>query len=198
MTMFHDIPASMQQTMHRLEQLDAEERRQGVPTPQRLCAVPPESGQFLAILAASAPTGSLLEIGTSGGYSTMWLSRAARLRDQKIRSFELLADKLTIARETFKVTGIEPLVEITEGDVREHLPQLTDVAFCFMDHDKSLYHECYEMLVPNLVSGGILAADNILSHEAALAPFVAHVLADSRVDAVVVPIGKGILLVRKN
>jgi predicted O-methyltransferase YrrM len=184
--------------MRRLEALDAEQRRLGVPTPQRLCAVPPETGRLLALLAASAPAGAMLEIGTSGGYSTMWLSRAAELRGQRVHSFEQSETKLAMARDTFARTEIGKLVEITEGDVRDHLPQCRDIAFCFMDHEKSQYIDCYEMLVPNMVAGGILAADNVLSHKDALEAFVNHVTADPRVDAVVVPIGKGVLLARKS
>jgi caffeoyl-CoA O-methyltransferase len=196
-TMFHDIDDRVLEAMHRLEALDAEERRRGLPAPERLCAVPPETGRLLALLAAEAPAGALLEIGTSGGYSTLWLSRAARLRGGHVRSFERSKKKLAIARDTFARTRIEHLLEITAGDVREYLPGCQDIAFCLMDHDKGQYQECYELLVPKLVAGGLLAADNILSHREALAPFVAHVMADPRVDAVVVPIGKGVLLTRK-
>jgi caffeoyl-CoA O-methyltransferase len=194
---FHDIPDSMRETMQRLEALDAEQRHEGVPTAQRLCAVPPETGRFLALLAAAAPDGALIEIGTSGGYSTMWLSLAAQVRGQRVRTFEQSQTKLAVARDTFARTAIGDLVDITEGDVREHLPGCRDIAFCFMDHEKSQYIECYDMLVPAMVAGGMLAADNILSHKEVLEPFVAHVTADSRVDAVVVPIGKGLLFARK-
>jgi len=194
---FHDIDDRMAKTMRHLEKLDAEQRRLHLPTPQRLCAVPPETGRFIALLAAAAPAGALLEIGTSGGYSTMWLSRAARERGQRAHSFELSEFKIGLARETFAQTGIADLVDLTEGDVREHLPACRDIAFCFMDHNKAQYIECYDLLVPNLVGGGLLAADNILSHQEALQDFVAHVAADTRVDSMVVPIGKGVLLARK-
>jgi caffeoyl-CoA O-methyltransferase len=196
--MFHDLPKSVADCMERLQALDAAHRRAKLPAHESLCAVPPETGRFLAILAAAAPAGALVEIGTSGGYSTLWLTLAARGRNQRVLSFERSPAKLAVARDTFAQAGVSSLVDIRVGDVREFLPDCRDVAFCFMDHEKAQYVECYETLVPNLVRGGILAADNVQSHAETLAPFVAHVTTDPRVDAVVVPIGKGVLLARKN
>lgn len=71
--MFHTISPAMQAQMQRLEQIDAQDRLDGTPRTQRLRQIPAETGQFLAILAASAPPGHLIEIGTSAGYSTLWL-----------------------------------------------------------------------------------------------------------------------------
>ena len=67
---------------------------------------------------------------------------------------------------------------------------------CIRDR-KDVYEVCYDLLVPKLVSGGLLIADNAISHQEALRPFMERVLADERVDALVVPIGKGELVVRK-
>jgi len=195
--MFHDIPDAMLARMRELEALDAQQRRDGTPTPQRLCAVPPETGRFLALLAAASPPGAMLEVGTSGGYSTMWLTLAARTRAQRVQCFERAAHKTALARETFAAAGIGDRVTLTEGDAHAAVGECHDVAFCFVDHAKELYTDCYELIVPNLVPGGVLAADNILSHQEACAPFVAHVLADPRVDALVVPIGKGVLVARR-
>ena len=71
------------------------------------------------------------------------------------------------------------------------------MAFCFLDAEKDVYSDCYDLVVPQLVPGGLLAADNVISHADALGPLVERAYADDRVDAVVVPIGKGELLVRR-
>ncbi len=194
--MFHNIPDKVLERMRALESIDAEERRLKLAARDRLCAVPPETGRFLAILAAAAPIGAIIEIGTSSGYSTLWLTRAALVRRQQVQSFEISPTKLAVARDTFARAGVSDLVRITEGDVREFLTALEPVAFCFMDHDKTQYLECYERLLSILVKGGIVAMDNILSHKEVLAPFVNHVMADPRVDAEVIPIGKGVLVAR--
>jgi len=80
---------------------------------------------------------------------------------------------------------------------REYLADYRNISFCFLDIDKELYEECYDMVVPNLVSGGILIADNAISHREALQPMLDRVLVDERVDAIIVPTGKGELVCRK-
>jgi caffeoyl-CoA O-methyltransferase len=195
--MFLEIPSTMQARMHHLEQLDAEQRQRDLPASERFCQVPPEIGRFLAILAASAPDGGCVEVGTSAGYSTLWLWLARRGRGPRIKTCEVLPWKLEQAHETFRLCAISDDIEQLVGDARAHLAQCADVAFCFLDAEKKGYLDCYELIVPRLLTGGILCADNIDSHRDQLAPFVAHVLADPRVDSVEVPIGKGVLLARK-
>lgn len=195
--MFHDIPQAIKKRMRFLEELDKKQREQGVLSSQRLRQIPPETGTFLAFLAASAPAGTYLEIGTSGGYSTLWLTLACRQLGRKIVTFEILKDKVAIARETFHETGIEDIVELIHGDAREYLHDYKDVSFCFLDAEKEAYQECYDVVVPNMIPGGILVADNAISHKDILHDMVEHASQDERVDALVVPIGRGELLCRK-
>ena len=77
-TMFHTIPAQMRERMQALEARDAQDRADGTPRMQRLRQIPPVTGKFLALLCASAPKGGVLEVGTSGGYSSLWLSLACQ------------------------------------------------------------------------------------------------------------------------
>lgn len=71
-----------------------------------------------------------------------------------------------------------------------------DVAFCFLDAEKEVYSDCYEAVVPNLVSGGLLVADNAINHRETLQLMLDRALSDPRLDAVIVPIGKGELVCR--
>jgi caffeoyl-CoA O-methyltransferase len=194
---FHDIPEAMLRRMDELMAADDQDRADGTPRLQRLRQIPPETGKLLAILAAGSPEGEWLEIGTSAGYSTMWLSLACRAAGHKLRTFELLEEKIAMAQETFAQTGIEDVVELVVGDAREQLPAIKDVAFCFLDAEKEIYSDCYEALIPNLVPGGLLVADNVISHQEDLQPFLDRAEADERVDVVVIPIGKGLLLCRR-
>ena len=83
------------------------------------------------------------------------------------------------------------------GDARQHLPVFDGIAFCFLDVEKDIYGECYELVVPRLAPGGFFVADNIISHQEELNDFVQQVRTDTRIDALVVPIGKGLLVCRK-
>lgn len=195
--MFHNISQPMLDRMRFLEEADARDRQDGTAHLARLRQIPPDTGRFLALLAANGENGRYLEIGTSAGYSTLWLSLACRAIGQTLTTFEVLPEKVALAQETFAQAGITDIVTLIHGDAREHLADYQDVAFCFLDAEKEVYEDCYDLLVPQLVSGGILVADNAISHQEALRPFIERVLADERVDAVVVPIGKGELVVRK-
>lgn len=195
--MFHHIKPEISNQMQYLETVDATERRMGLPIPQRLCAVPPETGKFIAWLAATAPPGTWIEVGTSGGYSTLWLALACQERHKKIKTFERHENKARRARETFKAAGVESLIEMVVGDANEHLPHEKKISFCFMDAEKREYGDYYENVIPNMVRGGILVCDNMISHREILDPFCEKVLADARVDAVLLPIGKGELVCRK-
>jgi predicted O-methyltransferase YrrM len=165
---------------------------------QRLRQIPPETGKFLALLAAGARPGDFLEIGTSAGYSTLWLAIACEMLGRTITTFELLPEKAALARLTFRAAGLEGTVNLVEGDARAYLSQYHNVAFCFLDAEKEVYADCYEALVPGLVEGGWLVADNAINHREILQPLLDRALADARVDALVVPVGKGELVCRKN
>ncbi|MBE2221944.1 MAG: O-methyltransferase [Anaerolineae bacterium] len=195
--MFHNIPQNMLKRMRYLEEIDTRDRQDGTAHLKRLRQIPAETGRFLALMAAGGENGRYLEIGTSAGYSTMWLSLAGK----PLTTYEVLPEKVAIAQETFAQAGIDHLVTLIHGDARDHLTNdyqtSPDIAFCFLDAEKEVYEACYDLLVPRLVSSGLLIADNATSHQDALRPFLERVLADERVDALVVPIGKGELVVRK-
>jgi predicted O-methyltransferase YrrM len=183
--------------MQFLEELDKKQREENTPSPQRLRQIPPETGRFLAILAASAPAGTYLEIGTSGGYSALWLALACRELGRQVVTFEILKEKVAIARETFQQAGVEDVVQLIHGDAREYLRSYKDVSFCFLDAEKEVYQECYDFVVPKMIPGGILVADNVISHKDILHDMIEYALHDRRMDAVVVPLCRGELVCRK-
>ena len=195
--MFHEIPTAMLDRMHELERRDQKDRIDGTSRLDRLRQIPEETGRFLALWAASAPAGALIEIGTSAGYSTLWLSLACRATARTLTTFEVLPAKVALARETFSRAGVNDLVRLVEGDFLDYADELDQVGFCFLDAEKEVYEACYNAVVPRLVPGGILIADNAINHRETLQPMLDAALADERVDALVVPIGKGELVCRK-
>lgn len=195
--MFHTIPEPMQQRMGELEAIDARDRRDGTPRLGRLRQIPPETGRFLALLAANSPAGAWIEIGTSAGYSTLWLALAARETGAGVTTYEVLPEKIALAQETFAQANVYDVVRLVEGDARDYLTAATDIGFCFLDAEKEVYADCYELIVPRLLPGGLLIADNAINHYETLRPVLERALADPRVDALIVPIGKGELVCRK-
>ena len=195
--MFHNIPKPILKRMRELEAQDALDREDGTPRLQRLRQIPPVTGKFLALLCASAPRGGVLEVGTSGGYSSLWLSLACQVRGNHLTTFEVLEEKVARANETFEVAEVKDQIQLIHGDAREVIEGYRDVAFCFLDAERDIYLDLYEKLIPNLTLGGILAVDNVVSHADELVDFVAQAEDDPRMDTLVVPIGKGILVCRK-
>jgi caffeoyl-CoA O-methyltransferase len=195
--MLNNMPSKVRARMRFLERLDGKHRRGDVRHFERLRQIPPATGKLLALLAVGAPEGKILEIGTSGGYSSLWLSLACRELGRKMTTFELSPNKIALARETFSSAGVEDLVELVEGNVLDHLGRYKKVAFCFLDTEKELYLDCYNTVVPNMVRGGVLVADNVASHPDSVGPMVRRVMRDKRVDALIVPMGSGLLVARK-
>ncbi len=195
--MFNKIPESIKMRMEYLEDLDTKDRIDETPRMERLRQIPPETGRFISILAASAPKGEFLEIGTSAGYSALWIALACILNGNRLITFEILKDKAELARETFAFTDLKDIVEIIEGDARDYISSYKNISFCFLDAEKEVYEDCYDLMIPNMVKGGILVADNAINHYETLKPMLDKALVDERVDALIVPIGKGELVCRK-
>jgi predicted O-methyltransferase YrrM len=195
--MFHNIPSAILDQMRRLESIDARDRLDGTPRSHRLRQISPDTGRFLALLAASAPPGEVLEVGASAGYSALWLALACRQRGDRLTTFEMLDNKVALARETFRLAQVEDVVALVHADARMRLPAYRQIAFCFLDSEKELYAPIFDQVVPHLLPGGYFTADNVASHREELQPFLDRALADARLDSVVVPIGKGVLVCRK-
>ena len=195
--MFHDIPKPVLEQMKELEEIDAQDRQDGTPYLKRLRQIPPQAGRFIALMAATVPKGAWIEIGTSAGYSALWIALAAQARGTKLITFELLPEKVEIAKKTFKNAKLGESVELVHGDARGHISDYEEIAFCFLDAEKEMYQEFYDRVVPNLVPGGLLLIDNATSHQEMIQELLDQAETDERVDSLVVPIGSGILVCRK-
>jgi predicted O-methyltransferase YrrM len=195
--MFNDLSVSVLEVMHELEARDERDRDDGTPHLERLRQITPDTGRFIALWAAAAPSGAMIEIGTSAGYSALWLAQACRLRGRTLTTFEVLSEKARLARETFDRTGVTDVVHLVEGDFLDHTQDFADVGFCFLDAEKDIYEACYEAIVPKMVPGGVLVADNATSHREDLQSLIDRVLGDDRVDAMVATVGKGELVCRR-
>ena len=164
---------------------------------KRLRQITPGVGKFIAMLAAGAPAGRCIEIGTSAGYSALWLALACRAAGRTVTTFEMLDEKAALARQTFEAAGVGDVVTFVHGDALDHLAGMRDIAFCFLDAEKEVYEPCYEAVVPNMVPGGFLVADNAINRQSVLQPMLDRALSDDRVDALIVPLGHGELVCRK-
>lgn len=182
--------------MARLEARDAEDRDDGTPQLKRLRQIRREVGELLLTLALGIEARTIVEVGTSGGYSTLWFALAATRTGGRVTTFEVDPDKIAIARRTFADAGVEDRIELRPQDGTAGLASLGagSVDLVFLDAEKDLYEGMLEPAIRALRPNGLLVADNLISHESALAGFRDRALADPRLSGLVVPIGRGELL----
>jgi caffeoyl-CoA O-methyltransferase len=187
---FHDISPQMQQVMRALEeQLERDQRS--------LRSVDSDVARVLSLLALSAPPGAFLELGSSGGYSSLWLSLAARAKGVTLTTVDLDEKKVALARENVSRAGAAGSVEVFHGDAFDFATRFDEIAFCFSDIEPpELNAKVYELIVPRLVPGGWIVVDNVTSPR-----FQKELLerahSDPRVDCVLLPFPKGDLICRK-
>jgi caffeoyl-CoA O-methyltransferase len=182
----------------RLHDEDSHDRVDGTPRSHRLRAVTPEVGRFLHLLVKLTAAQRILEVGMSGGCSTIWLATAARETGGRVTTLELDPGKIERARQNLALSGVDDIVTIVDGDARETLGTLQGpFDFAFLDAEKELYLEFLQPLVTLLRPGGVLVADNVLSHTEELASFRKAAESHPDLDCVLVPIPRGELLCRK-
>jgi predicted O-methyltransferase YrrM len=161
-----------------------------------LLAVGPATGLFINLLAKEARARTIVEIGTSYGYSTVWLAEAARKTKGKVITLELQAKKQEYAREQLAKAGLESFVEFRAGDARESLSNLDGpIDFVLLDLWKDLYIPCFDLFYPKLSAGALVVADNMLYPESAMphaAVYRKHVRAAANIQSVLFPVGQGI------
>ena len=179
----------------RLEAEDAAEREAGLPAAQRSRQVEPTTGRFLFALAASQAGSEVLEIGGSRGYSTIWLAAGARVLGGRVVSLELDPAKCAAWRANVADAGLEEWAELVEGDAHATLAATEDVFdLVFLDAEKDDYETLFELARPLLEPGGLVLADNVLSHSETLGAYSAARQADPSASSVTVPLDRGLEL----
>jgi caffeoyl-CoA O-methyltransferase len=179
----------------RLEAEDAEERAAGVPAAQRSRQVAPTTGRFLFALAASQAGIEILEIGGSRGYSSIWLAAGARLLGGRLVSLEQDPAKCEAWRANVAEAGLEEWAELVEGDAHALLAASEDTFdLVFLDAEKDDYEALFALARPLLEPGGLVVADNVLSHAETLGAYSAARQADASLASVTVPLDRGLEL----
>jgi len=171
-----------------LEDLQTRNRKPG----SRLWAIPPETGRFLWIIIRSMAAKRVLEIGASGGYSGTWIAKALETSGGTLTTMDLDPDKVALARETYSRAGVADRVEIIPGDARDIVPTLEgQYDLVFLDCDKEFYLDLLEPILWRLRRGGLLIADNVLSHGELLKSYVDEVQHHPSLASLTLPIGSG-------
>jgi len=160
----------------------------------------PASARLLHLLVLAIGAARVLELGTSNGYSTIWLAAAVAANEGTMVSVDLDEGRLAEARENVARAGFGDAVDLRLEDAGTALsasdPESWDLVF--LDAERPIYPAYWSDLVRVLPPGGLLAVDNAISHADELADFRTLVTADRRVTEALVPTGAGVLLVTRN
>lgn len=161
--------------------------------PRRMLNITRDTGEFLAVLVRATLARRVLEIGTSNGYSTLWLASAARDVGGTVATVELSNFKVDLATKNFVRSGLAPFIVQLQDDAGHVLSHQGDGTFdmIFLDSERPEYPGWWPDIKRVLRPGGLLVVDNATSHLEQIAPFVALVKADVEFITCLVPVGNG-------
>lgn len=158
------------------------------------------TAEFLTILIKTTNAQNAIEVGTSNGYSGIWLAKALQETGGHLTTIEFWDKRLDIAKENFKKCGVSDVITTLKGSACELLENLPDdfvIDFAFIDANKSEYIKYYELIDKHLKIGGIITCDNVLSHEAKCQPFIDAINSNPNYENVVLPLPAGLSVARK-
>lgn len=177
--------------------------------------VSPAQGKFLHLLARVQGARNILEVGTLGGYSAIWLARALPPGGGRLITLEVDAKHAEVARANLARAGLANVTQVRLGRAIDTLPELERESagpfdLVFIDADKQNYSNYFDLVVDRMRPGGLIIADNVLwsgkvlddpaTHDAetrGLAHYAAKVKVDARVENLLLPLRDGLLISRR-
>ncbi len=151
--------------------------------------VPETDGRRLRVLVEALGAGNVVEIGTSTGYSGLWLCLGVHRSGGHITTFEIDPNRAARAREFFRLAGVENHITVVEGDAHKNLATLKGpIDLVFLDADKEGYPDYLKQLLPLVRPGGL-----ILAHNLSMAPeYLQAVAANPELETVLLTPGSGL------
>ena len=166
--------------------------------PRRMLNITRDTGEFLAVLVRATAARRVLEIGTSNGYSTLWLAGAARGIGGSVTTVEFAEYKIGLASANFARSGLSPFITLVHDDAGRFLrSDQSAYDLIFLDSERPEHPGWWPHLRRVLRPGGLLIVDNATSHVEQMAPFVALVRADPEFATCLIPVGNGEFLAVK-
>ncbi len=179
--------------LQELEEVGRQNDAQEQDRRNKMLNLEPETAQLLSILVRSGRRQHLLEIGTSNGYSTIWLAWAMQGFGGHVTSIDRDMHKQQLADENLRRAGLRQHVDLLCGDATEIIANLSGPFDCvFFDADRLSAPTQLKLLAAKLSPDALVLADNVLSHPQEIAEYLTTLETLQLFDSLVVPIGKGL------
>ena len=161
--------------------------------------LPRQNANFLNILIKISNAQNVVEVGTSNGYSGIWIAKALKETGGHLTTIEYYEKRIVLAQENFKKFGVEDIITIKQGSACDILTEICSdrnfkIDLAFIDANKGEYINYFDTINPNLKKGGIILADNITSHADKVAPFVEKIIEDSNYQSEILNLPGGMLI----
>lgn len=159
-----------------------------------------DNARFLCLLLKSIGARRVLEVGTSNGYSTLWLARALEEigEDGKVIAIEHDPERAALAAANYRRAGLEGRIRLLVGDARQLIAEQSGpFDFVFLDAEKSEYADYLRAVLPLVRPGGLIVGDDTISLRAEMGDYVDLAFSSPELESVDVPIDDGVILSRK-
>jgi len=191
-----DVQTILEELDERRERDREAFKKDGFDADKAALAAGPETAGLLNLMVRMTGAKHIVEVGTSMGYTALWLGEAARASGGRVIGTEFLESKHAIAIDYIARAGLSDIVEVRLGDAKESVAVIDGpIDLVFVDAWKSDYVDYFDMLLPKLRLGGAIVADNITfpeSNAEVMAEYMAHVRGHANVRSDLLPIGNGI------
>lgn len=158
------------------------------------------TGNFLNMLIKIANAKNVWEVGTSNGYSGIWLAKALKETGGHLTTIEYYEKRIIPAKENFKTCGVADIIEVKQGsaiDILEEIPDDEVIDFAFIDANKAQYVDYFHIIDRHMKSGAIITADNITSHAEKVKTFVDAIQGNQDYQSEILDLPAGLLVARK-
>lgn len=158
--------------------------------------IPKTTALFLHDLIIHDKPKTILELGTSTGYSTIWLAQAAKQVNATVDTIEFFAPKITVAKENFKKTGLNKYITLHEGMIIDILSKWNrPIDFAFFDADKQRYTDYYELIKPFLKKNSVIVVDNAINFADRMKKFLKYLVV-MNVEHEIIDLDNGLLIIK--
>jgi len=158
------------------------------------------TAEFMYNFIVDSGIKSVIEVGTSNGYSGIWLGKALKKTGGRLITIEFYDKRIVLAKDNFDKCGVSDVIEIKQGDaatILEHLPDDYRCDFAFVDANKRQYIDFFHLIDPHLIEGGYIACDNVISHAPKVQTFLEDIERNPNYENVVLPLPAGLSFAKK-